>query len=192
MRLPECFAEEPFRRRGVPLGREQKVDGLAPAVHGAIEVSPASLPFDVCLITPPRAIARAQMWPDPLLQLWRIGLDPAKQGRVVDRDATVLQHQFEIAVADREHQVPAHGPQDHLGRELPALERLALRHDTRAAIRLVETARLSNPDPPHKLAISRAGADGRRSQTAYRRVPHADHWRVLSRPRRELPRPGRA
>jgi CheY-like chemotaxis protein len=71
---------------------------------------------------------------------------------VVDRDTAVLQHQLKIAVADREHQVPAHGPQDHLGRELPAFELLALRHDTCAAIRLVETARLSNPDPPHKLA----------------------------------------
>src|SRR5215204_6664446 len=50
------------------------------------------------------------------------------EGRVVDRDPTVLQHQFEIAVADREHQIPAHGPQDHLGRELPALEVLALSH----------------------------------------------------------------
>ena len=71
---------------------------------------------------------------------------------MVDLHATVLQHQLEIAIADREHQVPAHGPQDHLGRELPAFELFALPHDTRAAIRLVATARLSNPDPPHKLA----------------------------------------
>ena len=76
------------------------------------------------------------MGSDPLLQLRRIGLDPAKKGRVVHLDPTVLQHQFEIAVADREHQIPAHGPQDHLGRELPALELLALRHDTRTAIHL--------------------------------------------------------
>src|SRR5215207_7904939 len=68
------------------------------------------------------------MGSDPLLQLRRISLDPTKEGRVVDRDATVLQHQFEIAIADREHQVPSDRPQDHLGRELPALERLALRH----------------------------------------------------------------
>src|SRR3954452_16787377 len=74
------------------------------------------------------------------------------EGCVVDRDPTVLQHQLKIAVADREHEIPAHGPQDHLGRELPAFELFALPHATRAAIRLVETVRLSNPDPPHKLA----------------------------------------
>src|SRR5215210_9560604 len=96
------------------------------------------------------------MGPDPLLQLRRINLDPTEEGRVVDRDPTVLQHQFEITVADREHQIPAHGPQDYLGRELPALERLALRHDTCTVIRLVETAHLSNPDPPHKLATEPA------------------------------------
>src|SRR5215210_4440676 len=89
---------------------------------------------------------------DPLLQLRRISLDPTEEDRVVDRDTAVLQHQFEITVADREHQVPAYGPQDHLGRELPASEVVTLRHDTCAAIRLIETMHLPNPDPPHKLA----------------------------------------
>src|SRR3982751_6575822 len=115
-------------------------------------LGPASLHLDIRLVDPPRAVARPQMGADPLLQLRGISLDPTEDGRVVDRDATVLQHQLEIAIADREHQVPAHGPQDHLGRELPALELLALPHDTRAAIRLVATTRLPNPDPPRKLA----------------------------------------
>ena len=42
--------------------------------------------------------------PDTLLELGCIGLYPAKNGHMVDRDAAVLQHQFEITVADREHQ----------------------------------------------------------------------------------------
>src|SRR3954447_10149355 len=40
----------------------------------------------------------------------------------------VLQHVFEIAVADREHQISAHRPEDHLGHELPSFERLTLHH----------------------------------------------------------------
>jgi hypothetical protein len=45
----------------------------------------------------------------------------------------------------------------HLGGEVPALEVPTLRHDTRAAIRLVETTRLPNPDPPHKSATDPSG-----------------------------------
>src|SRR5215217_1384347 len=61
VRLTECFAEEPLGGRRIPLGREQEVDRLAAAVHGAIQVSPPALHLDGCLIDPPRAIARTQM-----------------------------------------------------------------------------------------------------------------------------------
>jgi hypothetical protein len=37
--------------------------------------------------------------------------------------AAVLQHELEIAVADREHQIPSDRPQDHLSIELPTFER---------------------------------------------------------------------
>src|SRR3954452_19640814 len=66
VRLAQRLAEEPLGGRGIPLGREQKVDRLAPAVDRPIEVSPASLPLDVFLIAPPRAVARTQMGSDPL------------------------------------------------------------------------------------------------------------------------------
>ncbi len=75
---------------------------------------------------PATAIARAQMGSDPLLQLRRISLDPAEEGRVVHLDATVQEHQLKIAIADRKHQIPAHGPEDYLGGELPSLEVLTL------------------------------------------------------------------
>jgi hypothetical protein len=76
---------------------------------------------------------------------------------VVHLDAAVQEHQLEIAVADREEQVPAHSLQDHLGRELPSFETFALSHDTHAVIRLIETARLPNPHPPHKFATDPLG-----------------------------------
>ena len=50
--------------------------------------------------------ARPQMAPDPLLHLGGIGLHPAEQGAVFDRDAPVGQHGREVAVADREGQIP--------------------------------------------------------------------------------------
>jgi len=45
---------------------------------------------------------------------------------MVHRDPAVLQHQFEIAIADREHQMPANRSEDHLGGKLPSLEELIL------------------------------------------------------------------
>src|SRR3954447_22568849 len=50
-------------------------------------------------------------------------LDPAVHGRVIHCDAPVGEHGLEVAVADRELQVPAHGPEDHLGREAEAPKR---------------------------------------------------------------------
>src|SRR3712207_6873091 len=65
--------------------------------------------------------------PDPLLQFREVGLDPAEEGGVVHVHAAVGEHQLEVAVADREHQVPPDRPQDHLGGELPALDRKSTR-----------------------------------------------------------------
>ena len=55
--LAQRLAEEPLRRRGVPPGRKQEVNGLAAAVDRSIQVGPAALDLDVGLIDPPRAIA---------------------------------------------------------------------------------------------------------------------------------------
>ena len=66
--------------------------------------------------------AGAQVAAHPFLQLRGEALDPAVHGRVIHRDAPVGEHPLEVAVADRELQVPAHGPKDHLGREAKAAE----------------------------------------------------------------------
>ena len=57
-----------------------------------------------------------------LLELGGEALDPAVHGRVIDLYAAIGEHPFEVAVADRKLQVPAHGPEDHLGREAEAAE----------------------------------------------------------------------
>jgi transposase-like protein len=55
-----------------------------------------------------------------------VSLNPSEDRGVIDLHATIQQHQLEIAVADREHQIPSHRPQDHLGGELAAFESLIL------------------------------------------------------------------
>ena len=66
------------------------------------------------------------MPPDPLLKRGSVGLHPAKHRRVVHDEATIGQYGGEVTVADRERQIPPQSPQDHLGREVPALEQLVL------------------------------------------------------------------
>src|SRR4051812_15989375 len=107
----------------VPLGAEQKVDRLAGAVDGSVQVAPLPADPDVSLVDVPWPAARTQVVAHPLLQLRSEALDPAVHGCVIDRDAPVGEHGLEVAVADRELQVPAHRPQDHLGREAEAAER---------------------------------------------------------------------
>jgi D-ribose pyranose/furanose isomerase RbsD len=61
---------------------------------------------------------------DALVEFWRTGLNPAKQGRMIHVNATMGEHARKIAVADRELQIPADGLQDDLRRELPTFEQI--------------------------------------------------------------------
>jgi hypothetical protein len=63
-----------------------------------------------------------------LFKLRCVGLDPSEDRRVVDLDSAVEEHAFQIAVADREHQIPSHGPKDRLSCELPPLETITQTH----------------------------------------------------------------
>ena len=69
---------------------------------------------DVGLIDVPRPAARPEMPARTLLELGGEALDPAVHGGVVDLDPAIGEHALEVAVADRELQVPAHRPKDHL------------------------------------------------------------------------------
>jgi hypothetical protein len=59
---------------------------------------------------------------DSPFKLRCLGLDPSEDRRVVDLDAAIEQHEFQIAVADGKHQIPSHGPKDRIGCELAPLE----------------------------------------------------------------------
>jgi hypothetical protein len=41
---------------------------------------------------------------------------------MADVHPPIRRHRFEVAITDWEHQVPAHGPKDHLVRKMPPLE----------------------------------------------------------------------
>ncbi len=110
VRLGQRLAEEPLGRIGISPGGQQEVDGLAEAVDRAIQVGPGTLDLDIRLVDPPRSGAWPQVAPDALFELGGIGLHPPEQGGVVDRDTPVRQHGGEIAIADREGQIPPQCP----------------------------------------------------------------------------------
>jgi len=119
----EGTLEEALRCLLVPLGTEQEVDRLAGAIDRSIQVAPFSADPDVSLVDVPWPAAGPQVAAYPFLQLRGEALNPAVHGRVIHHHAAIGEHGLEIAVADRELQVPAHRPQDHLGREAKAPER---------------------------------------------------------------------
>jgi hypothetical protein len=116
------LAEEALGRPLVALGAQQEVDRLAGAVDRPVEVAPLPVDPHVSLVDVPRPAAGPQVPPQPLLELRREALDPAVEADVVDLDAAVGEHPLQVAVADRELQVPAHRPKDDLGREAKAAE----------------------------------------------------------------------
>jgi hypothetical protein len=59
---------------------------------------------------------------NPLLDLRRVALDPAKEGGWVNVDTALLHHLSQVSIADAVFAVPAHAQQDDLDREAAALE----------------------------------------------------------------------
>src|ERR1700722_17408023 len=126
--LRDGLAKEPVLRGRIPPRRQKEIDRLPSAVHRPIEIRPASLHPNVGFVHPPGAVAHSQMRADSLFKLRSVGLDPSEDRRVVDLDSAVEEHEFQITVADRKHQVPSHGPKDHLGCELAPLEAITQTH----------------------------------------------------------------
>jgi hypothetical protein len=69
------LAEEPFCRSGIPLGREQKLDGLTSRVHSSIQILASPLTY-IGLIGAVAFVGGLQLRPAALVQLRCIGLDP--------------------------------------------------------------------------------------------------------------------
>jgi hypothetical protein len=62
------------------------------------------------------------VWSHPILNLWGIALNPAKDCARIDADTALGHHFSQIAIADPILAVPAHAQQDDLDWETAALE----------------------------------------------------------------------
>jgi hypothetical protein len=138
--LSDGFLEEAQSGLLVSVGRQQEVDGLTVPVDSAVEISPLALDLDVRLVHPPALAYRALVtFPECGFQLRREFLSPAADVGMVDFDATLYHHLFQIPVAERVSQVPADAGQndvffdavtfevDHEGNLSGSVERIAYR-----------------------------------------------------------------
>ena len=65
---------------------------------------------------------------EPLQQFGRVPDDPAMDRGVVDGDAALGHHLFQIPETEIVGQIPPHAEQDHRSIKMPALEHPILRH----------------------------------------------------------------
>ena len=92
-------------------------------VHRPVQIRPLAADLDVGLVDAPTPRLRPAPLPaQTFLHLRRETLHPTIDRGVVDRDAALGHHRFEVAVADRIPAVPAHGPEHDLPPEVTSLE----------------------------------------------------------------------
>ena len=99
-------------RAFVAVLREQEIDRLARLVHGTIEIIPLAFNFDVGLVHSPTH-------PDgtfaPMKRLFQQGTvpdDPALDGGMVQEDPALFHQFFDMAIAQRIHEIPPHTHQN--------------------------------------------------------------------------------
>jgi hypothetical protein len=104
--------QQPERRLLIAMLRAQTVHGLALLIHGTIEGVPPAFHLTLGLVHPP---------PDPpgtlpaMKRLFHQGTvwhDPALDRRGVDRDPTLLPQLFDMPIAQRGGDLPAHAPEN--------------------------------------------------------------------------------
>jgi hypothetical protein len=104
---------------------EPELHCVAAAVDGAVKVYPTPTHLDIGLVNVPLPADGLLAPIEPLEKLGQVTDLPATDGGVVDGDASLGHHLFEISEAQAVSEIPPHAEQDYRSIELPALEHLA-------------------------------------------------------------------
>jgi hypothetical protein len=95
--LTDCLFEEAPGSSLVPLGPEQKIDGVARLIRCPVKILPRALNLDIGFINPPALADRPLVLAKSLL-VQRYHLDnPAMHRRMIDANVTLSHHFLEIA-----------------------------------------------------------------------------------------------
>src|SRR5271169_6770191 len=98
--------KEPLGGCNVTPFAQEKVDGAARFIHGAIEVDPLAFDLEVSLIHAPGVADRPCVMIPALLKLRDILLHPPKNSRMGQSDATFRHHLDEVTGTELESEIP--------------------------------------------------------------------------------------
>ena len=116
------FLEELFGRSRVTFRGKPKINRSARGIDCTIQVPPVPALANVRLVDPPGAVGRFQYAPTSPVQFRGVVLHPAPNGRVVRREISFQEQLLDIAIGQREPQIPTDGANNDLGFEVPPFE----------------------------------------------------------------------
>jgi hypothetical protein len=117
------LAEKAFCCLRITRGAEHEIQCGAGRVECPVEVVLLLFKLDIHLINTVRIIGRFPIRSTAFIQLGGIGLNPAKDGGMIDGYPAFLHEFFHIPITSRVAQIPADRAEDHLGREMALFER---------------------------------------------------------------------
>jgi hypothetical protein len=106
---------------------QEKIDGVALFVDGAIEVHLLTTDLDISLIYAPGVADRPRITAPAFLKFRDITLHPPQNGRVGQDDAALGHHLDEIAGAELKRQIPPDAQDDDFLVKVPPLEEIPCR-----------------------------------------------------------------
>src|SRR5471032_2602998 len=126
------LAKKAQRNGGVPPGRQQEVDGLTCSIYRAVQIFPLALDFDVGFVHAPPPTHGALMPTKRLIQQRHQTDNPAVKRRMVNNNAALGHHFFEIAQAEGISQIPANALSNNINRVMQAFESFTYRRHEQA------------------------------------------------------------
>src|SRR6266436_5102805 len=134
---------------------QEKVDGVALFVDGAIEVHPLTTNLDISLIYAPGVADRPRITAPALLKFRDIPLHPPQNGRMGQGDAALGHHLDEIAGAELKRQIPHDAQDDDFLIKVPPFEEILCRGRFRHPSRYCKTPSVSTVCTRTLLIIER-------------------------------------
>ena len=125
--LLRCPGKEPLGGCDIPPSAQEKIDGAARFIHGAIEVDPLAFDLEVSLIHAPRVAHRPGVRLPTLFKIRHVALHPPQDRRMSQQDAALGHHLDQVTGTELESEVPSHTQNDDLLVKVPPLEQILCR-----------------------------------------------------------------